>query len=138
MSSRVRAAVVKPSGRRCATGHRTGSSALVAGEVFICSRVRRRVRVVSLLPSCTEVLFRLGIRPVGVSHSCDHPPVVTELPTVTSTPVEYTGRSAGEIDAQMQAVDGAVYDLHTEQVAALDPDLMVTQAECDVCAVNAS
>ena len=96
------------------------------------------MRVVSLLPSCTEVLFRLGIRPVGVSHSCDHPPVVTELPTVTSTPVEYTGRSAGEIDAQMQAVDGAVYDLHIEEVAALDPDLVVTQATCDVCAVDAS
>ena len=96
------------------------------------------MRVVSLLPSCTEVLFALGQRPVGVSHSCDHPPAVTELPTVTSTPVEYTGRSAGEIDAQMQAVDGAVYDLHIEEVAALDPDLVVTQATCDVCAVDAS
>ena len=96
------------------------------------------MRVVSLLPSCTEVLFALGQRPVGVSHSCDYPPAVTELPAVTSTPVEYTGRSAGEIDAQMQAVDGAVYDLHIEEVAALDPDLVVTQATCDVCAVDAS
>jgi iron complex transport system substrate-binding protein len=96
------------------------------------------VRVVSLLPSCTEVLFALGQRPVGVSHSCDHPLAVTELPAVTSTPVEYTGRSAEEIDAQMRAVDGAVYDLDIEELAALDPDLVVTQATCDVCAVDAS
>ncbi len=96
------------------------------------------MRVVSLLPSCTELLFALGLRPVGVSHSCDHPPSVAEIPTVTSTPVDYAGRSAGEIDAQMRAVDGAVYDLHIEQVAALEPDLVVTQATCDVCAVDAS
>jgi iron complex transport system substrate-binding protein len=75
---------------------------------------------------------------VGVSHSCDHPLAVSEIPTVTSSPVEHTGRSASEIDAQMQSVSGVVYDLHTEQVAALDPDLVVTQATCDVCAVDAT
>lgn len=96
------------------------------------------MRIVSLLPSCTEVLFALGVRPVGVSHSCDHPPSVAEIPTVTSTPVEYTGRSAGEIDAQMRSVDGAVYDLDVARVAELDPDVVVTQATCDVCAVDAS
>lgn len=96
------------------------------------------MRVVSLLPSCTELLFELGVRPVGVSHSCDYPPSVTEIPTVTSTTVEYVGRSAGEIDAQMRSVDGAVYDLHLDQLAALEPDLVVTQATCDVCAVDAS
>lgn len=96
------------------------------------------MRVVSLLPSCTELLFALGLPPVGVSHSCDHPPSVAEIPTVTSTPVTCAGRSAGDIDAQMQSVDGTVYDLHLEQVAALDPDLVVTQATCDVCAVDAS
>jgi len=92
----------------------TAVSALVAGEVFIRSRGKQCVRVVSLLLSCTEVLFALGQRPAGVSHSCDHPPAVTEVPTVTSTPVGYTGRSAGKIDAQMEAVDDAVYDLHIE------------------------
>lgn len=96
------------------------------------------MRVVSLLPSCTEVLFALGRRPVGVSHSCDHPPSVGDIPAVTSTTIDYAGRSAGEIDAQMQSVDGAVYDLHLKQLAALEPDLVVTQATCDVCAVDAS
>jgi ABC-type Fe3+-hydroxamate transport system substrate-binding protein len=49
----------------------TAVSALVSGEVFIRSQGRQCVRVVSLLPSCTEVLFALGQRPVGVSHGCD-------------------------------------------------------------------
>ncbi len=96
------------------------------------------MRVVSLLPSCTEVLFVLGVDPVGVSHSCDHPPAVSEIPAVTSTGVEYENRSAGEIDAQMQSVSGAVYDLDVDRLAALEPDLVITQATCDICAVDSS
>jgi iron complex transport system substrate-binding protein len=57
---------------------------------------------------------------------------------VTPAPAEYTRRSAGKIDAQMQAVDDAVYNLDIDQVAALDPNLVVRQATCDVCAVDAS
>jgi iron complex transport system substrate-binding protein len=96
------------------------------------------MRVVSLLPSCTEVLFALGVEPVGVSHSCDHPGAVADIPTVTSTVVDHEDHTADEIDAQMQSVDGAVYDLHLDQLAALQPDLVVTQATCDVCAVDAT
>jgi len=96
------------------------------------------MRVVSLLPSCTEILFALGVEPVGVSHSCDHPQAVEDIPTVTSTVVDHEDHSASEIDAQMQSVDGAVYDLDLDQLAALQPDLVVTQATCDICAVDAS
>ena len=96
------------------------------------------MRVVSLLPSCTEILFALGVEPVGVSHSCDHPPAVDAIPTVTSTVVDHEDHAASEIDTQMQSVDGAVYDLDLDQLAALQPDLVVTQATCDVCAVDAS
>jgi iron complex transport system substrate-binding protein len=96
------------------------------------------MRVASLLPSATETLFALGVEPVGVSHSCDHPPAARELPTLTSTVVDHADRSAADIDAQMRSVDGAVYDLDEERLAALDPDLLVTQATCDVCAVDAS
>jgi len=95
------------------------------------------MRVVSLLPSCTEILFALGVEPVGVSHSCDHPPAVDSIPTVTATVVDHENHSAAEIDAQMQSVNGAVYDLHLNKLAALQPDLVVTQATCDVCAVDA-
>lgn len=96
------------------------------------------MRVASLLPSATETLFALGVEPVGVSHSCDHPPAARELPTLTSTVVAHEDRSAAEIDAQMRDVDGAAYDLDEERLAALAPDLLVTQATCDVCAVDAS
>ena len=96
------------------------------------------MRAVSLLPSATETLFALDVEPVGVSHSCDHPPAARELPTLTSTVVDHADRSAADIDEQMRDVDGAVYDLDEERLAALDPDLLVTQATCDVCAVDAS
>ncbi|WP_424014089.1 ABC transporter substrate-binding protein [Halorubrum xinjiangense] len=96
------------------------------------------MRVASLLPSATETLFALGVEPVGVSHSCDHPPAARELPTLTSTVVDHADRSAADIDEQMRAVDGAVYDLDEARLAALEPDLLVTQATCDVCAVDAS
>ena len=94
--------------------------------------------VASLLPSATETLFALGVEPVGVSHSCDHPSAARDLPTLTSTVVDHEGRSATDIDAQMRSVDGAVYDLDTDRLAGLAPDLVVTQATCDVCAVDAS
>ncbi|MFC6754759.1 ABC transporter substrate-binding protein, partial [Halorubrum tibetense] len=95
------------------------------------------MRVVTLLPSATETLFALGVEPVGVSHSCDHPPAARELPTLTSTVVDHEGREAADIDAQMRGVEGAVYDLDVDRLAGLDPDLVITQATCDVCAVDA-
>jgi iron complex transport system substrate-binding protein len=96
------------------------------------------VRVVSLLPSATEMLHVLGVDPVGVSHSCDHPPSVADRPTVTSTVVDHEGRSSRDIDEQMRSVDGAVYDVDGARLEALDPDLVVTQATCEVCAVDTS
>ncbi|OYR52772.1 cobalamin-binding protein [Halorubrum sp. Ea1] len=95
------------------------------------------MRVATLLPSATETLFALGVEPIGVSHSCDHPPAARDLPTLTSTVVDHDDRSAADIDAQMRSVDGAVYDLDVDRLAALEPDLVVTQATCDVCAVDA-
>ncbi|RLM56514.1 cobalamin-binding protein [Halobellus sp. Atlit-31R] len=96
------------------------------------------MRVVSLLPSATEILTALGVDPVGISHSCDYPPSVTDRPTVTSTVIDYEGRSSRAIDDQMQSIDGAVYDVRAELLESLDPDLVVTQATCDVCAVDSA
>ena len=107
-------------------------------QTFTSDRLTACMRVASLLPSATETLFALGVEPVGVSHSCDHPPAARDLPTLTGTVVDHEDRSAADIDAQMRDVDGAVYDLDEARLAALDPDLLVTQATCDVCAVDAS
>ncbi|THE65126.1 cobalamin-binding protein [Salinadaptatus halalkaliphilus] len=93
--------------------------------------------VVTTLPSATEIVAALGLDPVGVSHECDYPPAaVAFAPSITRSRIEADGDSA-EIDAQvLDADDGAVYDIDTETLADLAPDLIVTQGMCDVCAVD--
>lgn len=97
------------------------------------------MRIVSLLPSATEILFAVGAgdQLVGVTHECDFPPEAGELPEVTEDLLP-TGLSAVEID---RAVAGGVRDRHTiyrldeKLLRALEPDVVVTQALCEVCAV---
>ena len=93
--------------------------------------------IVSLLPGATEMLYAVGAEPAGVSHSCDYPPAARGKPTLTSTTID-PDADAGAIDEQVQDADGAVYDVDRETLRELDPDLVVTQATCDVCAVDAS
>jgi iron complex transport system substrate-binding protein len=98
------------------------------------------MRIASLVPSATEMLFALGLGGdvVAVTHECDYPPAARELPHLTAT-VLPEGLSAGEIDAAVKSVVGegrALYSLDEERLAELEPDLIVTQAVCDVCAVS--
>lgn len=97
------------------------------------------MRIVSLLPSATEWLFAMGAGGdvVGVTHECDHPDEVADLPAVTRDLLPGT-RSSSEIDA---AVAAGIHDQHTiyaldaDAVRALQPDVVVAQQLCDVCAV---
>jgi iron complex transport system substrate-binding protein len=98
------------------------------------------MRIASLVPSATEMLFALGLGAdvVAVTHECDHPPAASELPHLTAT-VLPDGLSAGEIDAAVKSIVGegrALYSLDEERLAELAPDLIVTQAVCEVCAVS--
>jgi len=98
------------------------------------------MRIASLVPSATEMLFALGVGGdvVAVTHECDYPPAARELPQLTET-VLPQGLSAGEIDAAVKEVVGegrALYSLDEQRLAELAPDLIVTQAVCDVCAVS--
>ncbi len=98
------------------------------------------MRIASLVPSATEMLFALGLGEsvVGVTHECDWPAAASELPQLTAT-VLPAGLSAGEIDAAVKEVIGegrALYTLDEERLAELEPDLIVTQAVCEVCAVS--
>jgi iron complex transport system substrate-binding protein len=95
------------------------------------------MRVVSLLPSATEICYALGVEPVGVSHECDWPPAAAEQPSVTRSRVDADATS-DEINAQVADAEseGGVYDIDDERLAALDPDLVVTQGVCEVCAVE--
>jgi iron complex transport system substrate-binding protein len=95
------------------------------------------MRVVSLLPSATEIVCALGVDPVGVTHECDVPSRVSETPTVVRSRIDTTGSSEAVDDRVQTAVDeGGVYALDRERLRDLDPDVIVTQGLCDVCAVD--
>jgi iron complex transport system substrate-binding protein len=98
------------------------------------------MRIVSLVPSATETLFALGLgdQLVGVTHECDYPPQARELRPVTVDRLS-AGLSAAEIDAAVRerTLNGeAIYELDEEEIEELEPDLIVTQALCPVCAVD--
>lgn len=97
-------------------------------------------RIVSLLPASTEILHALGAgdRLVGRSHECDHPEGVQELPACTSPRLDLSGTSK-ETDDRVQHLirqGSAVYEVDPEVLRDLQPDLIVTQSQCEVCAVD--
>ncbi|HEY2571335.1 MAG TPA: cobalamin-binding protein [Solirubrobacteraceae bacterium] len=98
------------------------------------------MRIVSLVPHATELLFALGAgdEVVAATHECDHPPEALALARVTRD-VLPGGLSAGEIDAAVRerTLQGeAIYELDRDALAQLAPDVIVTQALCPVCAVS--
>jgi iron complex transport system substrate-binding protein len=98
-------------------------------------------RVVSLLPAATEIVAALGAldQLVGVTHECDHPAAVARLPRVTASAIEREASSAA-IDAEVRelAASGApVFTLDAALLASLEPDVVLTQTLCDVCALPA-
>jgi iron complex transport system substrate-binding protein len=102
--------------------------------------VTARPRIVSLLPSATEIAVALGLRSqlVGRSHECDYPPDVAQLPICTSTKLE-KGLTSIEIDNRVQEIVRSglsVYDVDTELLRSLRPDIILTQSQCAVCAVT--
>ena len=97
------------------------------------------MRIVSLLPSATEMICALGLEDqlVGVTHECDFPAFVRGLPKVTNTLIP-TDAPSPEIDRlvrQRLETTRALYTLNLPMLEQLRPDLIVTQALCDVCAV---
>ena len=98
------------------------------------------MRIVSLVPHATELLFALGLGDdvVAVTHECDFPAAARSLPQITRD-VLPPGLSAGEIDAAVRERTErgeAIYELDAERLRELEPDLIVTQELCPVCAVS--
>ncbi len=90
--------------------------------------------VVSLFPSATEVAAELGVVPAAVSHQCDHPPSVADRPTLTGL-VRDLDDDPADLD-RIVAFDD-VYYLDGDVLAAADPDVVLTQGVCAVCALDA-
>src|SRR5574341_1718561 len=97
------------------------------------------MRIVSLLPSATEMICALGLgdQLVGVTHECDYPPTVLQLPKVTHTliPKESTSGQIDRLVREQLKTTQALYTLNLPLLKELRPDLIVTQSLCDVCAV---
>src|SRR4051812_837428 len=98
------------------------------------------MRVASLVPSATEMLFALGLGEsvVAVTHECDYPAAARALPHLTRTVVP-EGLDAAAIDSEVKRIVGegrALYELDEQRLAEVAPDLIVTQAVCEVCAVS--
>jgi iron complex transport system substrate-binding protein len=98
------------------------------------------MRIVSLVPSATEILFAVGAgdQVVGVTHECDFPPAARELPRITGDLLP-AGLEPAEVDRAVRSLtkEGrAIYELDEARLRALQPDLIVTQALCAVCAVS--
>src|SRR3989442_11866076 len=98
------------------------------------------MRIASLVPSATELLFALGLgdQVIAVTHECDWPPEAASIPHLTRTVIP-PGLSAAEIDQVVRETVGAgrpLYELDAERLAGQRPDLIVTQAVCEVCAAS--
>jgi iron complex transport system substrate-binding protein len=98
------------------------------------------MRIVSLVPHATELLFALGLgdQVVAVTHECDFPPAARDRPKITSDRLA-PDLSAGAIDAAVRELTErgeAIYALDERRLRALEPDLIVTQELCPVCAVS--
>ena len=97
------------------------------------------MRIVSLLPSATEIICQIGLGEfiVGVSHECDHPSFVKDLPSVTKSLIPKDAASE-EIDVAVRdqlSTEKAIYHLDMDVLEELKPDFIITQSLCDVCAV---
>ena len=97
------------------------------------------MRIVSLLPSATEIAFSLGLGDdvVGVSHECDYPPEAKSRPAVVHCAIPLDNLAPLEIDSAVSTqlhVGGSIYTVDTDLLRTLEPDLILAQDLCEVCA----
>src|SRR5436190_17616478 len=100
-----------------------------------------KMRIVSLLPSATEIVCALGLEDalVGITHECDYPPSVAGKPRLTSSHISHETMTSAEIDHAVRSQldgHGSIYNLDEAKLRELKPDLILTQELCEVCAVS--
>ena len=96
------------------------------------------MRIASLLPSATEILFSLGLgdQVVAVSHECDYPPEASKRPALTKSALHHKIHKSIDIDREVERRGGDIYEIDEKQLERLQPDLILTQELCAVCAVS--
>ena len=99
------------------------------------------MRIVSLLPSTTEIVCALSLENdlVGITHECDFPATITDKPRLTASRISHETMTSAEIDHAVRSQldgHGSIYDLDEARLRELNPDLILTQELCDVCAVS--
>jgi iron complex transport system substrate-binding protein len=98
------------------------------------------MRIASMLSSATEIVYALGLQDhlVGISHECDYPAQALRLPRLSRSRFDPAGLSSGEIDAEVRRCmleHGSVYEVDVDALREVRPDVILTQAVCEVCAV---
>ena len=98
------------------------------------------MRIISLISSATEIVCSLGCSDllVGISHECDYPKSITELPVCSKPKLDVDGSSV-EVDNQVKSLLRnalSIYDVDDYLISELNPDIIITQSQCDVCAVS--
>ncbi len=96
------------------------------------------MRICSLLPSATEILFSLGLgdEVVAVSHECDYPPEASNRPVLTKSAIHQRIHKSAEIDREVDKRGGDIYEIDEKLLEKLKPELILTQELCAVCAVS--
>ncbi len=100
-----------------------------------------RRKIVSFLPAATEMVYALGLgdQLVGVTHECDFPPQAREKPVVVRPSMALDSMSLSEIDAAVAeriGSGGSLYQVDEQLLCALQPDILLTQDLCQVCATS--
>ncbi len=96
------------------------------------------MRIASLLPSATEIAFALGLgdQVVAVSHECDYPPEAAKRPVLTKSAFHHKIHRSVEVDQEVEKLGGDIYEIDEKLLERLQPDLILTQELCAVCAVS--
>jgi len=96
------------------------------------------MRICSLLPSATEIAFALGLgdQVVAVSHECDYPPEASNRPVLTKSAIHQKIHRSLEVDREVEQRGGDIYEIDEKLLEKLNPDLILTQELCHVCAVS--
>jgi iron complex transport system substrate-binding protein len=96
------------------------------------------MRIVSLLPSATEIVFALGLgdQVVAVSHECDYPSEASNRPVLTKSAIHQRTHRSVEVDREVEQRGGDIYEIDEKLLERLKPDLILTQELCHVCAVS--